>query len=33
MAGGIAHEIRNPLAVVSCAAEMLLGAPVRERSA
>ncbi len=24
MAGGIAHEIRNPLAVVSCAGEMLL---------
>ena len=25
MAGGIAHEIRNPLAVASCAGEMLLG--------
>jgi PAS domain S-box-containing protein len=28
MAGGIAHEIRNPLAVVSCAAEMILRSPL-----
>jgi PAS domain S-box-containing protein len=30
MAGGIAHEIRNPLAVVSCAAQMLLEAESEE---
>lgn len=28
MAGGIAHEVRNPLAVVSCAAQMLLENPL-----
>ena len=28
MAGGIAHEIRNPLAVVSCAAQLLLKKPL-----
>ncbi|MDR3637645.1 MAG: PAS domain S-box protein [Isosphaeraceae bacterium] len=28
MAGGIAHEVRNPLAVVSCAAQMLLEDPL-----